>query len=71
MIAGHRQRHQMTPDVKAIKTVCLVGAVMAGDGRKVLLSALSEVKSEFHQAARFLKRSVDRTDNIQMKITVS
>jgi hypothetical protein len=47
MIAGRRQGYQTTPDVKAIKMVYLVGAVMAGDGRKAFLSALSEVKPEF------------------------
>jgi hypothetical protein len=70
MIAGRRQRCQTTPDIKAIKMVYLVGAVMAGDGRKALLSALSEIKLEVHQVARFLKHSVDRMVNIQMNITV-
>jgi len=64
VIAGRRQRYQTTPDVKAIKMAYLVGAVMAGDGRKAFLSALSEVKSKVHQVARLLKHPIDRTANI-------
>ena len=64
MIAGRRQRHQTTPDIKAIKMVYLAGASMAEDGRKILSLALSEVKSEFHQAARFLKHLIDRTAKV-------